>query len=85
MWPVLTTPTAAFAAVGMGALFVGVVRAPVTGIALIVEDDRRNGAVHPVADRVRRRGRGTLTALGDRAIYDALRLREAARSGRSGQ
>jgi CIC family chloride channel protein len=35
--PVLTAPKAAYAAVGMGALFVGVVRAPITGIALIVE------------------------------------------------
>jgi CIC family chloride channel protein len=35
--PALRTPLTAFAAVGMGALFVAVVGAPVTGIALVVE------------------------------------------------
>lgn len=35
--PAMTTPLSAFAAVGMGALFVGVVRAPTTGVALVVE------------------------------------------------
>ena len=57
--PVLTTPTAAFAAVGSG----GPLRRGRAGAGhrhrAHCRDDRRNGAVHPVADRVRRRGRGT--------------------------
>jgi CIC family chloride channel protein len=82
--PVLTTPTAAFAAVGMGALFVGVVRAPVTGIALIVEMTGATELFIPLLTACAA-AVAVPTALGDRAIYDALRLREAARSGRSGQ
>jgi CIC family chloride channel protein len=77
-WPALTTPTPAFAAVGMGALFAAVVRAPVTGIALVVEMTGATGLFVPL-----------LTAcaaaivvpalLGERPIYDTLRDRDAAR------
>jgi CIC family chloride channel protein len=82
--PALTTPTAAFVAVGMGALFVGVVRAPVTGIALIVEMTGATELFIPLLTACAA-AVAVPTALGDRAIYDALRLREAARSGRSAQ
>jgi len=82
MLPAMTTPTAAFAAVGMGALFVGVVRAPVTGIALIVEMTGATELFIPLLTACAA-AVAVPTALGDRAIYDALRLREAARSGQS--
>ena len=78
MLPVLTTPTAAYAAVGMGALFVGVVRAPVTGIALIVEMTGATTLFIPLLTACAT-AVAVPTALGDPAIYDALRLREAAR------
>lgn len=76
--PEITTPTAAFAAVGMGALFVGVVRAPVTGIALIVEMTGATALFIPLLTACAA-AVAVPTALGDRAIYDALRLRDAAR------
>lgn len=80
MLPVVTTPTAAFAAVGMGALFVGVVRAPVTGIALVVEMTGATALFIPLLTACAA-AVAVPTMLGDRAIYDALRLREAARRG----
>ena len=76
--PVLTTPTAAYAAVGMGALFVGVVRAPVTAIALIVEMTGATTLFVPLLTACAT-AVAVPTALGDPAIYDALRLRDAAR------
>ena len=76
--PQLTTPTAAYAAVGMGALFVGVVRAPVTGIALIVEMTGETALFIPLLTACAA-AVAVPTALGDPAIYDALRLRDAAR------
>jgi CIC family chloride channel protein len=76
--PALATPIAAFAAVGMGALFAAVVRAPITGIALVVEMTGATGLFVPL-----------LTAcaaaivvpalLGEPPIYDTLRDRDAAR------
>jgi CIC family chloride channel protein len=74
----LTTPTAAFATVGMGALFVGVVRAPVTGIALIVEMTGATALFIPLLTACAA-AVAVPTALGDPPIYDALRLRDAAR------
>ena len=76
--PVLTAPTAAYAAVGMGALFVGVVRAPVTGIALIVEMTGATTLFIPLLTACAT-AFAVPTALGDPAIYDALRLRETTR------
>lgn len=76
--PVITAPTAAFAAVGMGAFFVGVVRAPVTGIALIVEMTGATALFIPLLTACAA-AVAVPTALGDRPIYDALRLRDAAR------
>jgi CIC family chloride channel protein len=78
MLPVLTAPTAAYAAVGMGALFVGVVRAPVTGIALIVEMTGATTLFIPLLTACAT-AVAVPTALGDPAIYDALRLRDATR------
>jgi CIC family chloride channel protein len=76
--PVLTAPKAAYAAVGMGALFVGVVRAPVTGIALIVEMTGATALFIPLLTACAA-AVAVPTALGDPAIYDALRLRDATR------
>jgi CIC family chloride channel protein len=75
--PVLTTPTAAYAAVGMGALFVAVVRAPVTGIALIVEMTGATTLFIPLLTACAA-AVAVPTALGNPAIYDALRLRDGA-------
>jgi CIC family chloride channel protein len=76
--PVLTAPKAAYAAVGMGALFVGVVRAPVTGIALIVEMTGETALFIPLLTACAA-AVAVPTLLGDPPIYDSLRLREATR------
>ena len=77
--PALTPPLAAFAAVGMGALFVAVVGAPVTGIALVVEMTGATTLFVPLltacASAV-----AVPALLGSRPIYDTLRDRDAARS-----
>jgi CIC family chloride channel protein len=62
----------------MGALFVGVVRAPVTGIALIVEMTGATTLFIPLLTACAT-AVAVPTALGDPAIYDALRLRDARR------
>ena len=77
LMPVLTTPLAAFAAVGMGALFVAVVGAPVTGIALVVEMTGATTLFVPLLTACA----GALPVpalLGTRPIYDTLRDRDAA-------
>jgi CIC family chloride channel protein len=76
--PLLTTPIAAFAAIGMGALFVAVVRAPVTGIALVVEMTGATTLFVPLLTACAA-ALAVPTALGDRPIYDALRTRDTAR------
>jgi CIC family chloride channel protein len=75
----LGIPLPAFAAVAMGALFASVVRAPLTGIALVVEMTAATGLFIPllVACAVSAAVSG---ALGERPIYDTLRDRDAARS-----
>src|SRR4030095_3249463 len=78
--PALTAQTAAFAAVGMGALFVGVVRAPVTGIALIVEMTGATELFIPLLTACAA-AVAVPTILGDSPIYDALRGRDATRRG----
>ena len=81
MFPALKTPLAAFAAVGMGALFVAVVGAPVTGIALVVEMTGATTLVVPLLTACA----GALAVpalLGCRPIYDTLRDRDAARRER---
>jgi chloride channel protein, CIC family len=77
--PALTPPLAAFAAVGMGALFVAVVGAPVTGIALVVEMTGATSLFVPLLTACA--GAVAVPALlGSRPIYDTLRDRDAARS-----
>jgi CIC family chloride channel protein len=76
--PTLTTPMSAFAAVGMAALFVAVVRAPVTGIALVVEMTGSTALFIPLLTT----SVGALavpSALGEAPIYDTLRARDALR------
>ena len=77
LMPALTTPRAAFAAVGMGALFVAIVGAPVTGIALIVEMTGATSLFVPLltacASAV-----AVPAMLGSRPIYDTLQERDPA-------
>jgi CIC family chloride channel protein len=80
--PVLTVvPKAAYAAVGMGALFVGVVRAPITGIALVVEMTGATTLFIPLLTTCAA-AIAVPAMLGDPPIYDALRQREAERHSR---
>ncbi len=75
--PHITTPVAAFAAVGMGALFTAVVRAPLTGIALVIEMTGATGIFIPLLTACI----GAVAvpaALGCEPIYDSLRRRGAA-------
>ena len=76
--PAMTTPLSAFAAVGMGALFVGVVRAPTTGVALVVEMTGATSLFVPLltacASAV-----AVPSMLGNPPIYDTLQARDAAR------
>ena len=76
--PALTTPTAAFAAVGMGALFVAVVRAPITGIALVVEMTSSTGLFIPLLTACAA-ALVVPSALGEAPIYNTLRARDARR------
>lgn len=80
--PWLATPISAFAAVGMGALFAAVVRAPLTGIALVVEMTGVTGLFVPLLATCAA-AIAVPAMLGERPIYDTLRDRDAARrSGR---
>jgi len=74
--PILTTPMIGFAAVGMGALFAAVVRAPVTGIALVVEMTGATTLFVPLLTACAAAA-AVPTALGERPIYDTLRDRDA--------
>ena len=79
--PALKTPLAAFAAVGMGALFVAVVGAPVTGMALVVEMAGATTLFVPLLTA--RAGALAVPALlGSRPIYDKLRDCDVARRER---
>ena len=64
----------AYALVGMAALFAAVVRAPITGIALVVEMTAVNGQFVPILLAT---GAATITAglTGSEPIYDTLRHR----------
>ena len=79
--PALKTPLAAFAAVGMGALFVAVVGAPVTGMALVVEMTGATTLFVPLLTACAR-ALAVPALLGSRPIYDTLRDRETTRSER---
>ena len=78
LMPAMTTPLSAFAAVGMGALFVGVVRAPTTGVALVVEMTGATSLFVPLltacASAV-----AVAAMLGNPPIYETLQARDAAR------
>lgn len=78
--PTLTGPPQAFAAVGMGAYFTAIVRAPLTGIVLIIEMTGAYSIVLPllVACLV---AYAFADALGDRPVYEALLERDLLRSG----
>jgi CIC family chloride channel protein len=81
--PALHAPLPAYAAIGMGALFVAVVRAPVTGIALVVEMTGATSLFVPLltacASAV-----AVPAMLGSRPIYDTLQDRDAARRDSTG-
>ena len=79
--PALKTPLAAFAAVGMGALFVAVVGAPVTGSALVVEMTGATTLFVPLLTACAS-ALAVPALLGSRPIYDTLRDRDAARRER---
>ena len=78
LMPAMTTPLSAFAAVGMGALFVGVVRAPTTGIALVVEMTGATSLFVPLLTAC-----ATAVAvpsmLSSPPIYDTLQARDGAK------
>jgi CIC family chloride channel protein len=82
VFPFLTTPMIGFAAVGMGALFVAVVRAPVTGIALVVEMTGATTLFVPLLTACAA-AVAVPTALGERPIYDTLRDRDTTRRARA--
>jgi CIC family chloride channel protein len=78
MVPALVTPLAAFAAAGMGALFVAVVGAPLTGIALVVEMTGATTLFVPLLTTCAS-ALAVPALLGCRPIYDTLRDRDALR------
>ena len=75
--PTMTTPLSAFAAAGMGALFVGVVRAPTTGVALVVEMTGATSLFVPLLTACVS-AIAVPSKLGGLPIYDTLRARDAA-------
>jgi CIC family chloride channel protein len=80
--PMISMPLAGYAAIGMGALFVAVVRAPLTGIALVVEMTGATSLFVPLL--VASAGAVAVPAmLGCRPIYDTLQERDAARRTKS--
>lgn len=76
--PALSTSQPAFAAVGMGALFVAVVGAPLTGIALVVEMTGATALFIPLLTACAS-ALAVPALVGCRPIYDTLRDRDALR------
>jgi CIC family chloride channel protein len=74
VFPELDTPPVAFAVVGMAAFFTGVVRAPVTGIALIIEMTAGFTLLLPMLGACFA-AMLVPTLLRDEPIYDSLRER----------
>jgi CIC family chloride channel protein len=74
--PGLDVPAAAFAVVGMAAFFTGVVRAPLTGIALIIEMTASFTLLLPMLGACFA-AMLVPTVLGNAPIYDSLRERPA--------
>jgi CIC family chloride channel protein len=84
VYPSLDAPPEAFAVVGMAAFFTGVVRAPVTGIVLIIEMTAGFTMLLPMLAACFA-AMLVPTLLGDPPIYDSLRERpELDRAGRPG-
>ena len=75
--PAETTPLSAFAAVGMGALFVAVVRAPTTGVALVVEMTGATSLFVPLLTACAS-AIAVPSMLGSPPIYDTLQARDEA-------
>jgi hypothetical protein len=73
---VLSMPLPGYAAIGMGALFVAVVRAPLTGIALVVEMTEPRASSCRCSSRARRSRRA-----GDARLPADLRHAAGARRG----
>jgi chloride channel protein, CIC family len=69
-----------FAVIGMGALFTSTVRAPLTGIVLMIELTGQYAFMLPLLVSCFA-AYGVAEALGDRPIYEALRERSASRAG----
>ena len=82
--PFVSLPPEGFAVVGMAAFFAGVVRAPLTGIVLVMEMTGSSSLLLPA---VFASFAAMLAAslLGDRPIYDALRDRTIRLENRVGQ
>jgi chloride channel protein, CIC family len=72
LFPGLGIPPQAFAVVGMAAFFTGVVRAPLTGIVLIIEMTAAFGMLLPMVGACFA-AMLVPTLLGDKPIYEALR------------
>lgn len=81
LMPALGIPMAAYVSVGMGALFVAVVGAPLTGIALIVEMTGATGLFIPLLAACAS-ALVVANILGMRPIYDILRERGVAATSR---
>jgi CIC family chloride channel protein len=73
-WPALAPHPEVFAVLGMGALLTAIVRAPLTGIVLMVELTGKYDFMLPLLVSCLA-AYGVAEALGDVPIYEALRLR----------
>jgi CIC family chloride channel protein len=73
-----------FAVIGMGALFTATVRAPLTGIVLMIELTGQYAFMLPLLVSCFA-AYGIAEALGDRPIYEALRERSLVRAGVTGR
>jgi chloride channel protein, CIC family len=78
VFPQLGIPPQAFAVVGMAAFFTGVVRAPLTGIVLIIEMTAAFGMLLPMVGACFA-AMLVPTLLGDKPIYEALRQHPSGR------
>jgi CIC family chloride channel protein len=76
VFPGLAIPPQAFAVVGMAAFFTGVVRAPLTGIVLIIEMTAAFAMLLPMVGACFA-AMLVPTLLGDAPIYEALRRRSS--------
>lgn len=80
--PLMRMPLPGYAAVGMGALFVAVVRAPLTGIALVVEMTGATSLFVPLLVACAS-AMAVPAMLGSRPIYDTLQARDTAERART--